>query len=63
MAGRHPTHDDPTPPTGRPGEEREAAPEALRTCPNCGRSLVERSCKLIRFDPACGYFLWCADYL
>ena len=63
MAGRHPTHDDPAPADGRPGQEGEAVPEPLCTCPNCGRSLVERSCKLICPDPACGYFLSCADYL
>jgi hypothetical protein len=40
-----------------------ADPErALRTCPNCGRALAERGCKLRCPDPACGYFLSCAEY-
>jgi hypothetical protein len=39
-----------------------AAEEAIRTCPNCGRSLEERRCKLFCPDPRCGYFLSCADY-
>jgi len=40
-----------------------ADPErALRTCPNCGRELTERGCKLRCPEPACGYFLSCAEY-
>ena len=39
------------------------AERAIRTCPNCGRPLLQRSCKLMCPDPACGFFLSCADYL
>lgn len=40
-----------------------ATPEdVLRTCPNCGRQLAERKCKLFCPDPRCGYYLSCADY-
>lgn len=40
-----------------------ADPErAMRTCPNCGRELTDRGCKLRCPDPACGYFLSCAEY-
>lgn len=35
---------------------------AIRTCPNCGRELAERKCKLYCADSACGYYLSCADY-
>jgi hypothetical protein len=41
---------------------RSAAEETIRTCPNCGRFLEERRCKLFCPDPRCGYFLSCADY-
>ncbi len=44
--------------------ERTVDEEApLRTCPNCGRKLTARSCKLVCGDPGCGYFLSCSDYL
>jgi len=41
-----------------------AAPveQLIRTCPNCGRTLAERKCKLFCPDPRCGYYLSCADY-
>jgi hypothetical protein len=35
---------------------------AIRTCPNCGRALEERGCKLRCSEPCCGYYLSCADY-
>lgn len=38
------------------------AEEVMRTCPNCGRSLEERKCKLFCPDPRCGFYLSCADY-
>lgn len=50
-------------PAGSSGLPRRAAAEELmRTCPNCGRELAERKCKLYCADPRCGYFLSCADY-
>jgi hypothetical protein len=36
--------------------------ELIRTCPNCGRGLAERKCKLFCPDPRCGFYLSCADY-
>jgi hypothetical protein len=44
----------PTPPA--------AVERAIRTCPNCGRELAERRCKLFCETPGCGYYLSCADY-
>ena len=59
-AGRHALADE----RGPTAERGLAAdPErAMRTCPNCGRELTERGCKLRCPDPACGYFLSCAEY-
>ncbi len=42
---------------------RDDRREPLRTCPNCGRPLTGRACKLVCPDPACGFFLSCSDYL
>lgn len=39
-----------------------AVERAIRTCPNCGRELAERKCKLFCETPGCGYYLSCADY-
>lgn len=54
----------------RPEENRDratrgpaASPETLmRTCPICGRELLERKCKLFCPDPRCAYFLSCSDF-
>ena len=53
-----------TPPPLTPAPRAEfAEPEQLiRTCPNCGRELAERKCKLYCPDPRCGFYLSCADY-
>jgi len=59
------------PPPPRPGSEQaeptpatipasEARPE--RICPTCGATLLERKCKLLCPDPACGYYLSCSDF-
>jgi hypothetical protein len=52
-----------------PDPEREETPvlntspdEVMRTCPNCGRRLEERKCKLFCPEPRCGFYLSCADY-
>jgi hypothetical protein len=45
----------PAPPRGTTGA-------AVRTCPNCGRQLLEEKCKLRCPDPACGFYLSCSDY-
>lgn len=34
----------------------------VRTCPNCGKHLAERKCKLYCPDPRCGFFLTCAEF-
>jgi hypothetical protein len=44
-----------------PAPVRSAVESAFRTCPNCGRELLERKCKLYCPEPRCGYFLSCAD--
>jgi len=51
----------PEPPT-RPRSAVSSAEELIRTCPNCGRALEERRCKLFCPDPCCGFFLSCAEY-
>lgn len=46
------------------GKPREAPPAdaPIRTCPNCGKELHERKCKLFCPDASCGYYLSCSDY-
>jgi predicted HNH restriction endonuclease len=46
------------------GSARETSTpeELMRTCPNCGKTLHERKCKLFCPDPRCGYYLSCSDY-
>jgi len=46
----------------RPVEARSSPEELMRTCPNCGKALHERKCKLFCPDPRCGYYLSCSDY-
>jgi hypothetical protein len=55
---------DRTPPRReRAGTAGERTPlEPVRTCPNCGAALAERSCKLLCPSPGCGYYLSCSDF-
>jgi ribosomal protein S27AE len=46
----------------QPARPQDPVERAVRTCPNCGKELAERKCKLYCPDPACGYYLSCADY-
>jgi hypothetical protein len=48
---------EPEPDAPAPTEKR---PE--RICPNCGAALLERKCKLLCPDPACGYYMSCSDF-
>ncbi|GAB4376295.1 MAG: hypothetical protein Kow0062_16350 [Acidobacteriota bacterium] len=48
-------------PQGPPGAAADPD-RVLRTCPVCGAAMVDRGCKLRCPDPACGYFLSCAEY-
>ena len=48
-----------------PRTERDrpaASSDAMLTCPNCGKRLSERKCKLFCPNPLCGYYLSCSDY-
>lgn len=33
-----------------------------RVCPTCGAELLERKCKLLCPEPACGYYMSCSDF-
>lgn len=56
--------DQPAPGGKKASPPRRAdSPEALlRTCPNCGRRLEERKCKLLCTEPRCGFYLSCSDF-
>jgi hypothetical protein len=54
-----PPHEAAPPAEARPVPDVEAP---IRTCPNCGKRLIERMCKLSCPDPLCGYYLSCSDY-
>ena len=49
-------------PAATPDRAGDRGEQLMRTCPNCGRQLEERKCKLFCPEPRCGYFLSCADY-
>ena len=42
---------------------RQPEPRPERTCPNCGAGLIERKCKLLCPQPACGYYMSCSDFV
>jgi hypothetical protein len=46
----------------RPEPAADDPDRLIRTCPNCGRELAERKCKLLCPDPSCGYYLSCSDF-
>jgi hypothetical protein len=39
-----------------------AAKRPERVCPNCGRELIERKCKLLCPNGECGYYMSCSDF-
>jgi hypothetical protein len=57
---------EPSTPPSHPAQDfvpdSSRAEEVMRTCPNCGRRMQERKCKLFCPDPICGFYLSCADY-
>jgi len=55
----------PATPASREPEPAAAPEEARRPeriCPTCGSVLLERKCKLICPEPACGYYMSCSDF-
>jgi hypothetical protein len=56
MHQREPRAEAPRRPDPAPAER------LMRTCPNCGRALAERKCKLYCPEPRCGFYLSCADF-
>ena len=52
---------DPDQPRPEAPAARDAA-DAMLVCPNCGRRLTERKCKLLCPNPICGYYLSCSDF-
>ena len=57
MSVAEPAEPDSEAPRREPEDKR---PE--RVCPNCGTALLERKCKLLCPDPACGYYMSCSDF-
>lgn len=43
-----------------PASDSPLRPE--RVCPNCGRALLERKCKLLCPNLECGYYMSCSDF-
>jgi hypothetical protein len=61
MRPENPGEREPADVSPRPAPPREERhPE--RVCPTCGATLLERKCKLLCPDPACGYYMSCSDF-
>ena len=43
-------------------EPQQPEPRPERVCPNCGAALIERKCKLLCPEPACGYYMSCSEF-
>ena len=56
------SHPQPLLPEKEPQAVTASPDDVMRTCPNCGRRLEERKCKLFCPEPRCGFYLSCADY-
>jgi hypothetical protein len=52
--------DEKRPAHAAPGADTGDRPE--RVCPNCGRILLERKCKLLCPNVECGYYMSCSDF-
>jgi hypothetical protein len=63
MSGPKPPDAPERPTRWRQDARWEADDVPLRTCPNCGAALTDRSCKLLCPTPGCGYYLSCSDFL
>ena len=47
---------------GEAGHPADEAKRPERICPNCGRVLLERKCKLLCPSLECGYYMSCSDF-
>jgi len=45
-----------------PASSSSSSPRPERVCPNCGRVLLERKCKLLCPSVECGYYMSCSDF-
>jgi hypothetical protein len=61
MRPESPSKREPAQVPSRPAPAREER-HPDRVCPTCGATLLERKCKLLCPDPACGYYMSCSDF-